>query len=50
MLFRSLLTDDKAPVELLGKKMIDSLIDEELSYYRGIYEREGLRGLVDYLI
>ena len=45
-----LLTDDKAPVELLGKKMIDSLIDEELSYYRGIYEREGLRGLVDYLI
>ena len=45
-----ILTDDRAPVEVLGKKMIDSLIEEELSYYRGIYDREGLRGLIDRLM
>lgn len=39
------LTDDKAPVELLGMKVIDELIADEVAYYRGIYEQEGLAGL-----
>ena len=41
-----LLTDDRAPVELLGMRAIDALIAEELSWYRGVYEREGLRGVL----
>ena len=44
------LTDDKAPVEVLGMSMIDSLITEELAYYKGIYKEEGLKGLVDSLL
>ncbi len=42
-----ILTDDRAPVELLGMRMIDGLISEELSYYKDLYEREGLRGILD---
>lgn len=42
-----LMTDDKAPVELLGMKVIDELIQDEVSYYRDIYEREGLQGLLN---
>ena len=49
MLFRSLLTDDKAPVELLGMQVIDELILSEAAYYREIYENEGLGGLLDRL-
>lgn len=45
-----ILTDDKAPVEVLGMSMIDSLISEELSYYRNVYERDGLQGLIDSLL
>lgn len=37
-----ILTDDKAPVELLGIRVIDRLINEEVSYYRGIYEKVGI--------
>lgn len=44
-----LLTDDRAPVELLGMQVIDEIIREEVEYYRGIYEREGIRGLLDRL-
>lgn len=40
------MTDDKAPVELLGMQVIDSLIRNEVEYYRGIYEREGIEGLL----
>lgn len=32
-----ILTDDKAPVELLGMKVLDELIGQELEYYRGLY-------------
>ena len=39
------LTDDKAPVELLGMKVIDELIADEVAYYRAIYEQEGFAGL-----
>lgn len=42
-----LMTDDKAPVELLGMQVIDELIRDEASYYKGIYESEGLKGLLD---
>lgn len=45
-----LLTDDKAPVEVLGMSTIDSLIQEEISYYQGIYKEEGLQDLIDRLL
>ena len=41
-----ILTDDKAPVELLGMKMIDGLIADEVNYYKTIYENEGLSGVL----
>lgn len=44
-----LMTDDKAPVELLSMKVIDELIKGEVDYYKDIYEREGLTGLLKYL-
>jgi spermidine synthase len=44
-----ILTDDKAPVEVLGMRMIDSLIEDEVRYYKQIYQREGLRGLLSSL-
>lgn len=44
-----LMTDDKAPVELLGMRVIDELIQEEAAYYREIYETEGIRGLLEQL-
>ena len=43
------MTDDKAPVELLGIKVIDSMIAEEVSYYKDIYKKEGLKGLLNAL-
>ena len=39
-------TDDRAPVELMGMKVIDSLIQDELGYYKDVYRREGLPGLL----
>ena len=44
-----LMTDDKAPVELLGMKGIDELIQDEIAYYKGIYKEEGLQGLLNKL-
>ena len=41
-----LLTDDRAPVELLGMHAIDAIIAEETAYYREVYEREGARGVL----
>ena len=41
-----LLSDDKAPVELLGMRAIDRLIADEMSWYRDLYEREGLSGVL----
>ena len=40
------LTDDRAPVELLGMDVIDGLIQTELSYYKDIVRTEGIRGLI----
>lgn len=42
-----IMTDDKAPVELLGMQIIDKLIRKEMQYYKGIYEREGIQGLLN---
>ena len=42
-----LLTDDRAPVELLGMAVIDDLIQTELRYYKDILREEGIRGLLD---
>lgn len=42
-----ILTDDKAPVELLGMQVIDELIKDEVAYYKDIYERDGIKGLID---
>lgn len=41
-----IMTDDKAPVELLGIAVIDELIKDEVSYYKSIYKENGLSGLV----
>lgn len=42
-----LLTDDKAPVELLGMKVIDEIIRNEVEYYRAIYAEKGIAGLLE---
>ncbi len=44
-----ILTDDKAPVELLGIKVIDKFIGEEIGTVQEIYKKEGLNGLLDLL-
>lgn len=45
----NVLTDDKAPVELLGMRMIDSLIQEEAAYYKKYIKENGFTGLLDAL-
>ncbi len=42
-----ILTDDKAPVEVLGMQVIDELIQGEVAHYKEIYETEGLDGLIE---
>lgn len=44
-----ILTDDKAPVELLGMRMIDEMIRDEVVVYKDIYNRKGIQGLIDSL-
>ncbi len=44
-----IMTDDKAPVELLGMQVIDDLIAGEVAYYKEIYKKEGLQGLLSIL-
>ena len=45
-----LLTDDSAPVEVLGMRMIDDLIRQELRYYKAVYEAKGFRGMLNALL
>lgn len=40
-------TDDKAPVEMLGMDVIDSIITEELEYYKEIFKEEGIEGILN---
>ena len=44
-----IMTDDKAPVELLGMQVIDQIIQEEVAYYKQIYEKDGIQGLLEQL-
>lgn len=44
-----LMTDDKAPVELLGMKVIDELIVDEVQYYKTKYNEGGINALLDIL-
>ncbi len=43
------MTDDMAPVELLGMQVIDDLIREEVEYYKSIYEKDSIQGLLEQL-
>ena len=40
------LTDDKAPVELLSMRAIDQIIQTELVYYKEIFRRDGIKGIL----
>jgi hypothetical protein len=44
-----LLTDDKAPVEVLGMRMLDGYIGGEIAYYRDIFRTGGISGLLEEL-
>lgn len=44
-----ILTDDKAPVELLGMRAIDELISDELAYYKDLIRAGDFEGLLDAL-
>ena len=44
-----IMTDDKAPVELLGMQVIDELIRDEVAYYKRIYEEQGVQGVINAL-
>lgn len=41
-----ILTDDKAPVELLGMRAIDDMIRSELAYYKEKFLTEGISGII----
>lgn len=44
-----ILTDDKAPVELLGMRVIDGIIRDEIGYYKAIFKEKGISGLLNEL-
>ena len=46
---KRIFTDDKAPVELLGMRVIDGLIGSELDGIRSIYAERGFKGLLEML-
>ncbi len=41
-----ILTDDKAPVELLGMKVLDDMIFAELDYYKSILKGKSLKDII----
>lgn len=41
-----LMTDDRAPVELLGMQVIDDLIRDEVAWYKMVYDEYGLDGIL----
>ena len=41
-----ILTDDKAPVEVLGMKVIDEIIRDELGYYKEVFKEQGIKGIL----
>ena len=44
------LSDDNSDVELRSMNSIDGIIEENLAFYRRIYEERGLKGLIEYLL
>ena len=44
-----ILTDDKAPVELLGMKVVDELINDQLSYYKKRFKGKSIKEMIDML-
>ncbi len=44
-----IMTDDKAPVELLGMRVIDEIIGDEVAQYKSIYRERGIGGLLEIL-
>ena len=44
-----ILTDDKAPVELLGMKVVDELISEQLAYYKEMFKGMSIKEMIDML-
>ncbi len=44
-----IMTDDKAPVELLGMRQIDMIIKDEVSFYKMIFNTKGIKGLLELL-
>lgn len=44
-----IMTDDKAPVELLGMRVIDQLIQDEVKYYKDVFEKEGIEGILNHI-
>lgn len=42
-----ILTDDQAPVELLGMRVIDELIQDELGYYKELFQEKGIKGVLN---
>ncbi len=43
------MTDDKAPVEVLGMRALDTIIGDETAYYRKVFQEQGIRGLIQIL-
>ena len=43
----NILTDDRAPVEMLSMRALDNLIQQNLQHYKEIYRREGLNGVLN---
>lgn len=41
-----IMTDDNAPVELLGMKVIDKIIRDEVAYYKEIFDENGVQGVI----
>ena len=44
-----IMTDDNAPVELLGMKVIDKIIRDEVAYYKEIFDENSVQGVIDAL-
>ena len=44
-----ILTDDKAPVELLGMRVVDELISKELAYYKELFRGKSIKEMIDML-
>ncbi|MBQ6132396.1 MAG: fused MFS/spermidine synthase, partial [Selenomonadaceae bacterium] len=43
----NILTDDRAPVEMLSMRALDKIISNHLEHYKEIYRREGLDGVLN---